>query len=84
MKKDIAEWLRSYLKPYFAERNMVVDDDTSFDALGMDSITRVELVAAIEERFELDLDPVLGFEYPTIGAMSTHIASTGTVHEKLE
>ncbi len=84
MKKEIAVWLRTYLEPHFAERNMVVDDNTSFDALGMDSITRVELVAAIEEKFELDLDPVLGFEYPTIGSLSTRIASTELFHEKLE
>jgi acyl carrier protein len=74
MEKIISQWLERHMVPIFLERGLPVDMDTSFDALGLDSLARVELITALENQFNVNLDPVLGFEYPTIRSLSEHIA----------
>lgn len=46
------------------------DGDTSFSAMGLDSMTQVTLIGRLEERFGVELDPTLAYDYPTVNALS--------------
>ncbi len=47
--------------------------DSSFDALGLDSMTRVSLVQALEEDYAIELDPGLAFDFVTIDALAQYV-----------
>lgn len=47
--------------------------DTSFDALGLDSMTRVGLVQALEDEFARSLEPGLAFDFVTIDALAAYV-----------
>lgn len=47
--------------------------ESSFDALGLDSMTRVGLVQALEDEFALALDPGLAFDFVTVGALAQYV-----------
>ncbi|AUI85591.1 hypothetical protein BS333_03970 [Vibrio azureus] len=68
-------WLLEYLMPTFHQNNLSPNVNTSFDALGLDSMTRVQLVTALEDELGVELDPVLGFEYPTIASLCKQVES---------
>ena len=80
MDQSITDWLKEYLSPFFKARGLAVDINTSFDSLGLDSVTRVEMIGALEEAFGLDLDPILGFEYPTIKSLKQQIIAQEVTH----
>ncbi len=46
------------------------DGDTSFSAMGLDSMTQVTLIGRLEEYLGLELDPTLAYDYPTINALA--------------
>ncbi|MFG1481031.1 acyl carrier protein [Xanthobacter sp. V4C-4] len=50
--------------------------DDSFIDIGLESIEAVLLCGQIEERFALELDPVMVFEHPNIGSF---IAAVGQI-----
>lgn len=47
--------------------------DMSFSALGLDSLAHVEFTAFLEKEFDLDLDPNVGFNYPTLRSMVKYL-----------
>ncbi|SHO56625.1 acyl carrier protein [Vibrio quintilis] len=76
-EKNPTQWLKDYLEPMFQKNNLPVSVDTSFDSLGLDSVTRVEMIGGLEEALGMDLDPTLGFEYPTIASLSQYVTAQG-------
>ena len=53
--------------------NEVASDEPLFD-LGLDSMSAVELVVALQTRLGLELPSMLLFDYPTIDAIVVHLA----------
>jgi acyl carrier protein len=52
-----------------------IDPNVDLDSLGLDSATAVALIMSLEEWLGLELMPELLFEYPTIAALSNHLAT---------
>lgn len=73
----VAEAIRRHLLRLLREGDPGFDaplpGDTSFDALGLDSLTRVGLVQALEDEFGHSLEPGLAFDFVTIDALSAYV-----------
>ena len=57
-----------------------IDEHASFDLLGLDSMSRVGLVAALEKEYGVALEPTAAYDFVTVGALSQFVWSrvTGT------
>ncbi|MCB0208983.1 MAG: SDR family NAD(P)-dependent oxidoreductase, partial [Anaerolineae bacterium] len=52
-----------------------VDEDKSFNELGMDSITGVEFVKALNRSFSVEMKVAKLYDYPTVEALSAYLTS---------
>ncbi|MFI2710523.1 beta-ketoacyl synthase N-terminal-like domain-containing protein [Micromonospora sp. NPDC018662] len=52
-----------------------IDDDTSFNALGLDSILGVEFVTFVNDRYALDEPAGVLYDHPTLTAFARHVAA---------
>ncbi|MCV2881304.1 acyl carrier protein [Actibacterium sp. XHP0104] len=52
-----------------------IDPDASLTSFGLDSMAMVELVSALEEQLDRELEPELAFNYPTINALARHLSA---------
>lgn len=55
--------------------NGIVSDDQTFMEAGIDSLGMTVLQSRLEEIFSLELTATIGFDYPTIGSLATHVTS---------
>jgi len=69
---------RGFLREWIAARCGTsadqVSDDAEFAMLGLGSIDSAELSAALEERFGIEGDPTLMFNYPTVELLSRYVS----------
>ncbi|MEV6364043.1 acyl carrier protein [Nocardia asteroides] len=71
---SIQDWLVERVADYTDRAPHQVDPATPLAELGMDSVSAVSLCGEIEDRWCLELDPTLVFDYPTIFAISAYLA----------
>ncbi|MFF2396989.1 acyl carrier protein [Nocardia sp. NPDC058114] len=69
------DWLIERVADYTARAPHQVDPTIPLAELGMDSVSAVALCGEIEDRWMLDIDPTLVFEYPTIAAIATYLTA---------
>ena len=67
---DVLAWVIHYLETKHPETKESVHGDMSFDSVGLDSLARVEMIAAMEAAFGIELDPTLAYDFVTPGALS--------------
>src|SRR5260370_5053749 len=74
---DLFAWLQNELSQIVMELLKLDASDISPDKilldLGFDSIGLTTFADAINEKYELDLTPVLFFDYPSIGEIAKHL-----------
>jgi len=70
----IMDWLVSRVASYTEQPARNVGSDVPLAELGIESVSAVSLCGEIEDRWELDLDPTVVFDYPTIADMAAFIA----------
>lgn len=70
---DVSSWIIAHLEKRFPAMAGVIHADMSFDAIGLDSLERVDLIAALEGRFGITLDPTLGYDFVTTGALAAFV-----------
>ncbi len=66
----IQTYLMNEIRNATPPNGVELDGDTSFSSMGLDSMTQVSLIGKLEERFEVELDPTLAYDYPTVNALS--------------
>ncbi|MBU2705971.1 acyl carrier protein [Zooshikella marina] len=71
--EQIADWLQTHLSDQFKRYAIQPANDISFDALGLDSVGQVTLMSDLEEWLELELEPTLIYDYPTITALADKV-----------
>ena len=74
-RDEIARWLTEYLAFLLEEKPEAIDVELSFDRYGIDSATAVSLVADLEDWMQLELDPTIVYEYPTVRELSEFLES---------
>lgn len=77
-RREVERWISGRTAEMAVLPLSAVAPDSVFTDLGLSSVQAVELVAAIEDRFGLVLEPTLLFDYPTLEAVAEH------VHQLLE
>ena len=75
------EEILQQLKPIFEKvlhiRAEDLDEEVSFIDLGVDSISGVEIIREVNERFKLDLEAVILYEYHTLKKLASLVQSSG-------
>ena len=69
----LADALADIVEASSGTRPTTVDRDASLTSFGLDSLAMVNLVALIEEKLDIELEPELAFNYPTINALAGFI-----------
>ncbi|MFD3745832.1 acyl carrier protein [Nocardia sp. NPDC058633] len=75
----IRDWLVERVADYTERAAHQVDPTIPLAELGIDSVSAVALCGEIEDRWLLDIDPTLVFEYPTIAAIAAHLTAETAV-----
>ncbi|MFY2859629.1 beta-ketoacyl synthase N-terminal-like domain-containing protein [Mycobacterium sp. THU-M104] len=71
---EVADWLASRLASELGVPATDVDPSRPFAYYGLDSVRAVQLTAELESWLGRELSPTLAYEYPTIDALSRHLA----------
>ncbi|WP_330255784.1 acyl carrier protein [Nocardia sp. NBC_00565] len=71
----IQGWLVQRVADYTDRAPHQVDPTVPLAELGMDSVSAVNLCGEIEDRWSLDIDPTLVFDYPTIADIAAYLAA---------
>jgi natural product biosynthesis luciferase-like monooxygenase protein len=72
---DLATWLRATLAERIKISPEALDADEPFARYGLDSAAVVGIAGELEARLGRRLSPTLLYEYPTISALSRHLAA---------
>ena len=56
-------------------KTVEIDPNAKFARLGLDSATIINLIIAAEEWLGIELDPDTVYEYPSVNALSDHLAA---------
>ncbi|QQX80333.1 acyl carrier protein [Shewanella sp. KX20019] len=65
LTKAISQYLSEVIEEFSAELHL----DTSFSRLGLDSTGHVQLSAIIEDHIQVEIEPTIAFDYPTINSL---------------
>lgn len=57
-----------------------IDNDASFYSLGLDSISSVFVLDALEQKLGIEMNPMFFWDYPTVSKLAEHLSSLGN-HE---
>ena len=72
-KQELINQLITYLSGNISQFNAEKHLDTSFSRLGLDSAGHVQLSTIVEDLTQLEVEPTLAFDYPTINALANHL-----------
>ncbi|MGB3469150.1 MAG: phosphopantetheine-binding protein, partial [Cyclobacteriaceae bacterium] len=81
---DLIELLKSSLSEVLFLEISEIDDHEKFIDLGLDSVVGVEWVSKINDLFNVDLQATRLYDFPTLAALSAHIAENIRLDEVLE
>lgn len=74
-REEILNKLATIVDGQLACRKENVTEDTTFESLGADSLDNLEIVIAIEEEFEIDIDDEQAENIKTVAQAVDHIFS---------
>src|SRR5438067_494327 len=75
---DIRQCCTRFLAASLKRPAELIDPNTTFARLGVDSATSVFLLLELEERLGVELPPDIVFDYPTIARLARYIATNRT------
>ena len=71
---EIQTWMISYLAQMLEVNPDEIDITIPFDRYGLDSSAVVGMTGDLEDWLKIELDPTIVYDYPTIKALTKHIA----------
>jgi acyl-CoA synthetase (AMP-forming)/AMP-acid ligase II/acyl carrier protein len=72
---DVRAWLVRYVSRKLQQSAESLSTRLSFERLGLDSVSLIDMVAELEEFTGQSLAPTVVFDYPDIETLSAHIAA---------
>ncbi|TQM30998.1 acyl carrier protein [Nocardia bhagyanarayanae] len=69
----VADWITARVADYLGRSARDIDPTLPLAELGLDSVSAVNICGEIEDEWDLDLDPTIVFEYPTIIDLAVYI-----------
>ena len=73
--RPILRWLTTRLASSLEVSPTSLDPQVPLAELGVDSARAIGLVGEIEEHFDIDVDPTLIFDYPTLSRIADYIGA---------
>jgi len=80
--ETLQEWLASYICDLLNLTPDEIDLELPFESYGLDSAAAVAMTGDLEDWLTVELDPTLVYDYPTISALSSHLAETLAIHTR--
>lgn len=72
----IAEHLNDVLTGLLGmRRGTKLDPNKNMEALGLDSLLALELLAALDTKYGISLEETAHVDHPTIGALAAHVST---------
>ncbi|WP_198361633.1 acyl carrier protein, partial [Burkholderia ubonensis] len=71
---SVEQWLIAWLGERLKHRKLRLTRDSTFAEIGFDSILAVEMTMVFSETFSVTVDPSAVWDYPSIRALSAHLA----------
>lgn len=75
---EIRGWMMDYLTKNLGLGEDGIDVKRPLDEYGIDSAQAVRMIGDLEDYLGRELSPSLPYRYPTIEALSTHLAAAAT------
>lgn len=72
--QDITEWMVTYLSDLLNLERHQIDVGLTFDNYGLDSLNAAEMVTALGDWLEIELEMAVVYDYPSIDELSKHLA----------
>lgn len=72
-KDDIRERMIELVASALASSPQAIRSDTLFSKLGVDSVAVVDIARQLEMWLQLEIDPTVAWDYPTIDAMALYL-----------
>jgi acyl carrier protein len=73
--EEVQDWVMSYIAELLEVETEEIDITLPFSTYGLDSSVAVGLTGDLGDWLELDLDPTLLYDYPTIKSLVEHLSS---------
>ena len=77
-RRPILRWLTIRLASYLDVPANAVDAMVPLAEMGVDSVHAVSLVGDVELHFDIDVDPTMIFDYPTVSHIADFISTAVT------
>lgn len=78
-KAELENWLLTEVATQTERPMAEIDPDLPFAALGLDSTVVIALTGEMEDKWGLEIDPTLVFEYPSIARLLDYLEAEGVV-----
>ncbi|MET7479254.1 acyl carrier protein [Streptomyces sp. NPDC005648] len=74
--EELTTWLSDRIALYLKRAPEEIDPAVPLAEYGLDSVAALSLCGDVEEDFDLVLEPTVAWDYPTVGALATHLAES--------
>jgi acyl carrier protein len=74
-RRPILHWLTTRVASYLERPASTVSPMVPLAEMGIDSVHAIELVGDVEAHFDIDVDPTLIFDYPTLAQIAEYIST---------
>ena len=74
-RRPILSWLTARLASYLEVSAAAIDPMRPLAEMGVDSVHAVSLVGDVEAHFDIDVDPTMIFDYPTLSHIAEYIVA---------
>jgi len=74
-RRPILRWLTARLASYLEVSAAAIDPMRPLAEMGVDSVHAVSLVGDVEEHFDIDVDQIMIFDYPTLSHIAEYIVA---------
>jgi acyl carrier protein len=71
--RTVLNWLATTLASYLELPATAIDPMVPLAEMGVDSVHAVGLVGEVEMHFDIDVDPTMIFDYPTLSHIADYI-----------
>jgi acyl carrier protein len=74
--RTVLKWLATTVASYLELPATAIDPMVPLAEMGVDSVHAVSLVGDVEMHFDIDVDPTMIFDYPTLSHIADYISAT--------
>ncbi|MEV7523938.1 acyl carrier protein [Streptomyces sp. NPDC091371] len=71
----VYEWLSARLSLYLRRAPETIDPTVPLAEYGMDSVAALSLCGDLEEEFDLEVEPTLLWDFPTVASLVRHLTA---------